>query len=407
MARTLLERAAHTRPPRTKRGALERLFTLMFKGFVYNQIWEDPDVDLEAMEIRPHHRVLTIASGGCNILNYLAADPEKIIAVDLNRNHVALTRLKLAALGNLPGYEEFFRFFGSANDKANRKAFDNFLSHQLDAETRRYWEKHIPLHGRRINMFARNLYRYGLLGRFIGVLHAVARLHGKRLDGLVTARTADEQRAHFESTIAPLFDYKSIRFLSRTPVSLYALGIPPAQYDELVAASNGDPAAVLRRRVEKLACDFPISGNYFAWQAFARSYDIEKREAVPAYLREDVYDSIRRRTNRVEVHHASLIEFLTTQPAASLHRYVLLDAQDWMTPQVLACLWREIDRTADPVDARVIFRTAGEDSPLPRKLPPELLAPWQYLESASRSFHSRDRSSIYGGFHVYCRPTGP
>src|SRR6201988_763330 len=110
MANLLLERAAHTRPANTKRGALERLFTLMFKGFVYNQIWEDPDVDLEALEIRPHHRVLTIASGGCNILNYLAADPEKIIAGDLNENHVALTRLKLAALGNLPSYEDFFRF---------------------------------------------------------------------------------------------------------------------------------------------------------------------------------------------------------------------------------------------------------------------------------------------------------
>ncbi len=403
MASTLLERAAHTRPAITKRGALERLFTLMFKGFVYNQIWEDPDVDLEALEIKPHHRVLTIASGGCNILNYLAADPEKIIAVDLNPNHVALTRLKLAALGNLPGYEEFFRFFGVANDKANRTAFDDFLSHRLDSVTRRYWEKHIPLHGRRINMFARNLYRYGLLGRFIGVLHAVARLHGKKLEGLVTARTPDEQRAHFEKTIAPLFDYKSIRFLSRTPVSLYALGIPPAQYDELVAASNGDPVSVLRRRVEKLACDFPISGNYFAWQAFARSYDVEKREAVPAYLREDVYDAIRTRTHRVEVHHASLTDFLKTQQPESLHRYVLLDAQDWMTPEVLQALWSEIDRTADARDARVIFRTAGEESPLPKKLPPELLAPWDYLESASRAFHARDRSSIYGGFHVYCR----
>ncbi|HEY6579098.1 MAG TPA: DUF3419 family protein, partial [Rhizomicrobium sp.] len=137
MASTLLERAAHTRPAGTRRGALERLFTLMFKGFVYNQIWEDPDVDLEAMEIKPHHRVLTIASGGCNILNYLAAEPAKIIAVDLNPNHIALTRLKLAALRNLPGYEEFFRFFGAANDKANRQAFDNFLSHRLDRDTRR------------------------------------------------------------------------------------------------------------------------------------------------------------------------------------------------------------------------------------------------------------------------------
>jgi S-adenosylmethionine-diacylglycerol 3-amino-3-carboxypropyl transferase len=403
MANTLLERAAHTRPATTRRGALERLFTLMFKGFVYNQIWEDPEVDLEALELGAHHRVLTIASGGCNILNYLAADPARIIAVDLNPNHVALTRLKLAALANLPGYEDFFRFFGRANDKSNRSAFDTFLSHRLDPETRRYWEKHIPLRGRRINMFARNLYRYGLLGRFIGVLHAVARLHGKRLEAMVRARTPDEQREQFERTIAPLFDYKSIRFLSRTPISLYALGIPPAQYDELVAASNGDPAAVLRSRVERLACDFPMSRNYFAWQAFARRYDLEKREAVPAYLRADVYEAIRTRTDRVEVHHASLIDFLQRQPSGSLHRYVLLDAQDWMTADVLAALWSEIGRTAHPQDARVIFRTAGEDSPLSRKLSPELLEPWDYLESASRAFHARDRSSIYGGFHVYRR----
>jgi S-adenosylmethionine-diacylglycerol 3-amino-3-carboxypropyl transferase len=403
MPHTLLERAAHTKPATTKRGALERLFTLMFKGFVYNQIWEDPDVDMEALALKPHHRMITIASAGCNILNYLAADPKQIIAVDLNPNHVALTRLKLAALEHLPTHEDFFRFFGTANDKINRDTYDEFLRPKLDPETRKYWQKHIPLHGRRINMFSRNLYRYSLLGRFIGILHTVARLHGKKLDRIVSARTPAEQRALFDRTIAPLFDYKSIQFLSRSPVSLYALGIPPAQYDELVAAGHGDPAAILRQRVERLACDFPMSGNYFAWQAFARTYDVEHREAVPAYLRQDVYDIIRTRTDRVEVHHASLTDFLKSQPPQSLHRYVLLDAQDWMTPDVLAALWREIDRTADTRDARVIFRTAGPDSPLPRKLPPDLLAPWQYLEAESLAFHAQDRSSIYGGFHVYCR----
>ena len=401
MANPLLERAAHTRPAATRRGALERLFTLMFKGFVYNQIWEDPVVDMEALKLGPGHRVITIASGGCNVLNYLSAAPERIIAVDLNPNHVALTRLKLAALENLPSYEEFFRFFGHANDKANSRAYDEFLSDRLDAKTRRHWEKRLPLHGRRINMFARNLYHYGLLGRFIGILHTVARLHGKKLDGIVAAQTPEEQRAQFEELIAPIFDSKPIRFLSKSPVSLYALGIPPAQYDELVSA--GDPAVVLRQRVEKLACDFPVSSNYFAWQAFARGYDVENREAVPAYLREDVYDVIRERTGTVEVHHASLIDFLKEQPAHSLHRYVLLDAQDWMTPDVLAQLWTEIDRTADNRDARVIFRTAGEDSPLPRKLPAELLAPWNYAEEESRALHARDRSSIYGGFHIYGR----
>ncbi|HEX2593591.1 MAG TPA: DUF3419 family protein, partial [Rhizomicrobium sp.] len=382
---------------------MERLFTLMFQGFVYNQIWEDPDVDLAALELKPHHRLLTIASGGCNVLNYLAADPAEITAVDLNPNHIALTRLKISALANLPTYEDFFRFFGEADAKANRSAYDDFLAKRLDNDTREYWEKQIPLRGRRINMFARNLYRYGLLGRFIGILHTVAKLHGKRLEPILTARTREEQRRMFDRHIAPLFDYKSIKLLSKSPVSLYALGIPPAQYDELVSATNGDAIAVLRERVERLACDFPIERNYFAWQAFGRGYDTEKREAVPAYLQKDVYEVIRKRTDRIQVHHASLTDYLATQPARSLHRYVLLDAQDWMNSQQISALWSEIDRTADSKDARVIFRTAGNDSPLPRKLSPELLAPWQYLEEESKAWHAQDRSSIYGGFHVYTR----
>src|SRR5690242_12711160 len=354
MANPLLEKAAHQRPATSRRGALERLFTLMFQGFVYNQIWEDPEVDLAALELKPHHRVLTIASGGCNVLNYLAADPAKIVAVDLNPNHVALTKLKLSALRNLPSYEEFFRFFGQANDRANRAAYDDFLSERLDKTTRRYWEKHVPLRGRRINMFARNLYRYGLLGRFIGVLHALARLNGKQLGGILAARDIREQRMFFDRNIAPLFDSRLVRFLSRMPVSYYGLGIPPAQYDELVAsAPDGNPVTTLRARVERLACDFPIAENYFAWQAFSRGYDLKHRMAVPPYLRRENYDAIKSRLDRVEVHHASMTDFLRDQAARSLHRYVLLDAQDWMTADQITRLWTEIDRTAVEGDARV------------------------------------------------------
>src|ERR1700761_1716816 len=376
MANLLLERAAHTKPATTRRGALERLFTLMFKGFVYNQIWEDPAVDLAALALERHHRLITIASGGCNVLNYLAADPARIIAIDLNPNHIALTRLKIAALRELPTYDDFFRFFGEADDKANREMFDDILSDRLDHDTREHWEKRAPLRGRRINMFSNNLYRYGLMGRFIGILHAIAKLNGKRLEEIVEAKTPAEQRAAFDRIITPMLDNKAIRMLSRSPVSLYALGIPPAQYDELVASSNGDAISVLRQRIEKLACDFPVGDNYFAWQAFSRGYDTEAREAVPPYLRRDVYDMIRTRTYRVEVHHASMIDFLKAQPPQSLHRFVLLDAQDWMTPAVNTALWEQIDRVADNRDARVIFRTAGPDSPLPRKLPAALLAPW-------------------------------
>ncbi|MFM9863612.1 MAG: DUF3419 family protein [Micropepsaceae bacterium] len=400
MGNKLLKEAAVNHSVTTKRGVLERLFTLMFQGFVYNQIWEDPDVDMAALRIGPTSRIITIASGGCNVVNYLAANPAKVIAVDLNPNHIALTRLKLAALSHLPTYEDFFQFFGYANTKGNRENYDSFLVERLDETSRKYWQEWIPLRGRRINMFARNLYRYGLLGRFLGILQTVARLHGKQLKEMLTARTPEEQRAIFNRTIAPLFDSKLVKALSKLPVSFYALGIPPAQYDELNKASGGDPAGLIRRRIEKLACDFPITENYFAWQAFGRRYDTEDRGAVPAYLQEQTYKIVRERTGRVETHLASMTDYLAGLPVQSLDRYVLLDAQDWMNEEQITALWEQITRTAAP-EARVIFRTAGPDSPLERKLPADVIGRWQYEAEDAQTYFEKDRSSIYGGFHIY------
>src|ERR1700761_4555274 len=110
-ARTAIKKAVYRQAPSKRQALLDRLFALWFARFVYNQIWEDPAIDLEALQLGPGHRVVTIASGGCNLLNYLVADPAAIEAVDLNPAHIALTRLKLAAMKLLPDYETFFQFF--------------------------------------------------------------------------------------------------------------------------------------------------------------------------------------------------------------------------------------------------------------------------------------------------------
>jgi S-adenosylmethionine-diacylglycerol 3-amino-3-carboxypropyl transferase len=81
---------------------LDHTFALAFRGLVYAQIWEDPEVDIEALQIRPDSRMVAIASGGCNVLSYLVADPQAITAVDLNTAHIALNRLKLASARHLP-----------------------------------------------------------------------------------------------------------------------------------------------------------------------------------------------------------------------------------------------------------------------------------------------------------------
>jgi len=102
----------------------------------------------------------------------------------------------------------------------------------------------------------------------------------------------------------------------------------------------------------------------------------------------------------MQVLNASFTDYLRDSEDASLDRFVLLDAQDWMTDAQLNDLWSQITRTARP-GARVIFRTAAEPTLLPGRVDEEILARWDYRAEESLAFTARDRSSIYGGFHLY------
>jgi S-adenosylmethionine-diacylglycerol 3-amino-3-carboxypropyl transferase len=96
--RSLLDAAVHQSRTLSVSGLLERAFTYAFRDLVYSQIWEDPEVDMEALDIRPDSRIVAIASGGCNLLSYLKADPARVHGVDrggpgrLNKKSALLRR---------------------------------------------------------------------------------------------------------------------------------------------------------------------------------------------------------------------------------------------------------------------------------------------------------------------------
>lgn len=393
-----VRKAVHRHDHLSKQGILERAFTFAFRGLVYAQIWEDPEVDLEALAVTPDCHIVQIASGGCNVLSYLTANPRAITAVDLNTAHIALNKLKLIAARELPDYETFHRFFAQANSKENIAAYKQYVRPHLDEPTLHYWEGRDMIGRRRIGGFAKGVYKRGLLGNFIGVAHLLARLHGVNPKRILAAQSMEEQREIFDREFAPVFDKAFVRWLTDQPASLFGLGIPPAQYEAL--AGDNKMAVVLRERLEKLACDFDLKDNYFAWQAFGRGYAEGPDASLPPYLQADNYADIVARAPRVDVRHANFIEYLKSMPDASLDRYVLLDAQDWMTDDVLTGLWTEITRTAKPA-ARVLFRTAGIETILPGRVPESILSAWDYRADESLDYTRRDRSSIYGGVHLY------
>jgi len=399
---SLLNRAVRHAPRFSKQAIQERLFVAWFNGLVYNQIWEDPDVDAAALQLGSHSRILTISSAGCNVLNYLVHRPASITAVDLNRHHLSVTRLKIACMEHLPTDEAMFRFWGEANDPRNIDAFMEHIAPRLDAQTREYWCKR-RLGGRaRIEAFATGFYRRSRLGRLLGVIHGSLRAVGRDPRRVLDLRDDSQAvEAAFERMFGPLFDNAALGWLSNSPLSVFNLGIPPEQFRVMRDESlSGTLLLEYRERVHRLLCRWSLNDNYFAWQALARRYDTERRQAVPPYLKTEHRDTIRDGLGVVSTRLISTIDYLERAEPGAHNAFIFLDSQDWMTPEMIARQWAQIARVGSP-GSRIIFRTAGASSPIENALPADLLARFEYHAAASREFHRQDRSAIYGGFHLY------
>lgn len=383
-------------------GILERVFSAAFRGLVYPQIWEDPLIDMEALALKPTDTLVTIASGSCNVMSYLTANPAEIIAVDLSPAHVALGKLKLAAATHLPGHTAFSNLFRHANLKSNIALYQRHIRPHLDAKTRAYWDGREFNGRRRISRFTRGFYNTGLLGRFISAAHVIGKIYGVDPRELLRMDSIEKQREFFQTRIAPVFESRSFKALTSMRASLFGLGIPPAQYEALAGDAPDGMTGALRVRTERLACGFPLKDNYFAWQAFGRSYQAGDSASLPPYLEARNFETIRQNAGRVTVVNESITALLAARPAASVDAFVLLDAQDWMTDGQLSDLWAEITRTAAP-GARVIYRTAAAQSPLAGRVPDAILAKWDYRSEQSLELGARDRSAIYGGFHLHLK----
>ena len=377
----------------------DKLFALWFDRLVYTQIWEDPQIDIQALEIKSTDHMLTIASGGCNALSYLMEHPAKISVVDLNHAHIALLQLKRAAIKSLDSHDDFYRFFGVAKSSSNVRIYHNIIRSQLDETSRDYWE-HATFGFKRIQMFAKGFYKFGLLGQIIGVIHLAAKLHRVKLSDLLLQKTVEDQAQWFDQHVAKIFDNRLVTKICSSPYALYNLGIPPSQHMVLCDNIPQNMSEILKQRARHLATVAPVADNYFAWQAFARKYDDGARGPLPAYLKRENYGILRASIEMLDIEQNNIRDKLNQMGAQSVDIVNLLDAQDWMSPSEVTALWQAITKASKP-GARVIFRTAGTLSPVEASLTPELGQRWRRDDALSDSLGPQDRSGVYGAFHLY------
>ena len=152
------------------------------------------------------------------------------------------------------------------------------------------------VHGKRINFFKKGgLYEHSRNGYFLRFFHKASRVVGCKPEEVLKAKTPEEQEKLYDKYIDPFFDNFLVKTVTKLPVTLFGLGIPPQQYEELKKDldKGGSIVDIYRERAKRLAVDYPIYENYFAWQAFARKYDTENRQAIPEYLKEENYAKLK------------------------------------------------------------------------------------------------------------------
>jgi S-adenosylmethionine-diacylglycerol 3-amino-3-carboxypropyl transferase len=378
----------------------DKLFAVWFRRLVYTQIWEDPEADLAALALPVGSTIVTISSGGCNALSYLTAEPQRVFAVDLNEAHLALLKLKLAGLSAFAEYAEFWQFFGNAASVQNVERYREQLWPFLDRSAREFWDER-DFRGRpRYDYFSDGFFRHGTLGRFIGFGHWIAKVARIDLAALLEGELDSPERQRALDRLHAQFHSRFARVMTRTPALLFSLGIPPQQ--RVLLGGDRPLNEVLHDRVLRLINAHPNDNNYFAWQALRRSYAGPGDKCLPPYLQQSQFERMRGGAGRVVPVHANLRVFLESLPAREVDAVVLLDSQDWMAPGEIRALWNAIDRSGKDT-VRVIFRTAGIESPLEDAQLADLRQTWRRDVERSQLGFVRDRSGIYGGFHCYER----
>jgi S-adenosylmethionine-diacylglycerol 3-amino-3-carboxypropyl transferase len=396
----LIADAARNGRTRNESTIWDRIYAFWCRRLVYTQIWEDPEADLAALELPLGSTIVTISSGGCNALSYLTAQPAQVYAVDLNEAHLALLKLKLAGIRAFSDYSEFWQFFGDAASPSNAQLYRERLRPLLDPDARAYWDKRNIIGRPRHAYFTDGFYRHGMLGRFIGFTHIVARFAGIDLKALLTAEPDAPVRIEALNRLHWLFHSPLARLLTRTPALLLSIGMPPQQRALL---GGGAPLnEVLYQRLLRLINSHPNDTNYFAWQALRLRYRGPGDRCLPPYLQRRKFARMRNDAGLIIPVHASLRQFLDGLPAREVDAVVLLDSQDWMGADEIRALWDAIDRAGSD-QVSVIFRTAGCDSPLEAPELADLGEIWRRDEERSTIGYELDRSGVYGGFHCYVR----
>lgn len=147
------------------------------------------------------------------------------------------------------------------------------------------------------------------------------------------------------------------------------------------------------KKAERALTELPMKESYFISYILLGRYYSE--EHLPPYLRQENYEIIRERVDRIEIVCDSCEHFFASLPDGTISKFNFTNIFEWMSPSVYQELLRETIRVA--VDGAIM---TYRNLLVFRERPVALQAYIQSHRSVAQALHQSDLSFIYNNYVV-------
>lgn len=289
----------------------------------YSQCWEDTEVVLDALKIRPGDTCLSIASAGDNSLALLSCDPARVIAIDLNPAQLYLTELKARAIEHL-SYEQLLCLFGyrrSSDQNLAPRFLFNLVSPFLSEAARDFF------HGNE-SAIESGIAGSGKFERYFAIFREtlLPLVHSKKtIEELLRPGKSLVERREFFKRRFMTWRFRLLLAIFFSNTVMGALG-RDRSFFKYVESSLPD---FLRGSIEHALVEQDPSRNpYLSYILLGGFGDV-----LPFWLQKENYEAIKRNINRLTIERSSLEDFLTSYPvsARAIDCFNLSDIFEYMS----------------------------------------------------------------------------
>ena len=351
-----------------------------FSGVRYAQCWEDADILVEGLDIRPGEVCLSIASAGDNSLALLTRNPARVIALDLSPAQLACLDLRVAAYRTL-SHPELLELIGSVPGTCRPQLY---LSCRplLSTAARDFWDAH----GQEVEA---GIGGAGKFERYFSLFRrrVLPLVHRRRhIDALLRGGTREERLAFYNRQ----WDTCRWRLLFRVFFSRFVMGRMGRDPSFFTYVEGSVADRILARARHAVTELNPADNPYLQWIMTGRH-----TTALPLALRPEHFDTIRANLDRLEWHCQSIEDFLDTQPPHSIDRFNLSDIFEYMSEENTSRLLARLVAHGRPGG-----RLAYWNMLAPRSRPESLAGQLRPLTELAHKLHWQDKAFFYSRFVI-------